>query len=224
MNTHYLKIPSMDFQLTAADQCFCKAAKLHEEQGREQLAAGLYLELAEAYRSMKRPLEALHYYQKAVTLSREHPVEIIQAKLKVASCYITTKDHHNALLVLSDIVNIAKEHDHGQLNIYQDVQGNVEILRVLLLLIIEPSSHNTSPHMLSVLDKYRVTEDTLDFESKVSPYLSDEVCILLQSLVIAVDSLQVDSVLYCEDQLEPLLTDEQNSLLRILVKQTQRKV
>jgi len=220
MEVFNLKNPSLEFQLTAAVSCFSQAAKLHEDQGREQLAAGLYLELADAYKRMKRPVEALPYYQRAVTLSKNHPVELIQAQLMVASCYIATPDHHNALLVLSEVASIASDHEP----LYDDVQENVEILRVLLLMIIEPSKHNTSPHLISVLEKYRVTEEGYDPDSKVSPYISVEVSILLQSLVIAVDNLEIDSVLYCEDQLVTLLTDQQNSLLRTLVKQTQRKV
>ena len=113
---------------------------------------------------------------------------------------------------------------HDPLHLLEDVQEDVEILRVLLLLIIEPSSHNTDPHLLSVLEKYRVLDDSFEVEAKVSPHISVEVSILLQSLVLSCDSLDTSSVLYIEDELVPLLTDQQRSLLRVVVTQTLRKV
>ena len=95
---------------------------------------------------------------------------------------------------------------------------------MLLLLIIEPSSHNTSPHLLGVIEKYRVMEDRFEPDHKISGYTTVEVSILLQSLVMAVDTLDTDALLYIEDELVPLLSDQQKCLLRVLVKQTLKKV
>ena len=94
----------------------------------------------------------------------------------------------------------------------------------MLLLIIEPSTHNTDPSLLSVLEKYRVLDEGFDPETRICPQLSVELSILLQSLVMAVESLETNSVLYIEDELVPLLSDQQRALLRVLVKQTLRKV
>ena len=74
--------------------------------------------------------------------------------MHVADCYIGTPDHHNALLVLSDVASLVDEHDPCEL--YADVQGNVEILMVLLLLIIQPSTHNTAPHLMQVIHLYLI--------------------------------------------------------------------
>ena len=135
---------------------------------------------------------------------------------------IASPDYHNALLVLSEIAALTAEQEH--LNLFDDVQRDVEILRVLLLLIIEPSTHNTDPSLLSVLEKYRVVDEGFDPETRICPHLSVELSILLQSLVMAVESLETNSVLYIEDELVPLISDQQRSLLRVLVKQTLRKV
>ena len=126
------------------------------------------------------------------------------------------------LPILSEIAALASEQEH--LNLFDDVQRNVEILRVFLLLIIEPSTHNTDPSLLSVLEKYRVLDEGFDPETRICPQLSVELSILLQSLVMAVESLETNSVLYIEDELVPLLSDQQRALLRVLVKQTLRKV
>ena len=95
---------------------------------------------------------------------------------------------------------------------------------MLLLLIIDPSNHNTSPHLLNVIEKYREDEQSFEHDHKISEFISVEVSILLQSLVIAVDNMEIDSLLYIEDELVPLLTDQQLSLLRVVVKQTIKKV
>jgi len=221
MEVQSLKNPSFEFHLTAAVSSFSQAAKLQEEAGRSQLAAGLYWELADALWQLKRPIEALPYYQKAANLLEGHILDVIQAKLKIASCYIATPDYHNALLILSEVANFASEHD--PCNLYGDIQENVEILRVLLLLIIEPSSHNTSPHLLSVLDRYKSDDENSEDICQV-PYLSKEIYILMQSIVMSIEISDAEALLFLEDELAPRLTDQQRSLLRVLVNSTIKKV
>ena len=179
------------------------------------------MELANALWDLKKPTEALHYYQRAGELFEKDILDLIQVKLKVVACHIKTLDFHNALLVLSEVANIAEQNEPLQL---ARVLENVEILRVILLLIIEPSSHNTSPHLLNVLEKYRNTEDSLDIDKPISPYLSLEMSDLLQSLVMATDTINAESLLYLEDELYSHLTDQQRGLLRVLVSQTTKKV
>lgn len=216
-----LKNPSFEFQLTSAVSCYSQAAKLQEDQGRPQLAGSLNMELADALRKLGRPTEALPYYQRAGDLFERDLLDVIQAKLKVVACHVKTLDFHNALLVLSDVANIAEQNEPLQL---VRVLENIEILRVILLLIIEPSSHNTSPHLLNVLEKYRDTEDKLDLDKPISPYISLEMSDLLQSLVMATDTINAESLLYLEDELYSRLTDQQRGLLRVLVSQTIKKV
>ena len=207
--------------MTSAVSCYSQAAKLQEDQGRPQLAGSLNLELANALWDLRKPTEALHYYQRAGELFEKDILDLIQVKLKVVACHIKTLDFHNALLVLSEVANIAEQNEPLQL---ARVLENVEILRVILLLIIEPSSHNTSPHLLNVLEKYRNTEDSLDIDKSISPYLSLEMSDLLQSLVMATDTINAESLLYLEDELYSHLTDQQRGLLRVLVSQTTKKV
>ena len=151
-----------------------------------------------------------------------HTQEFLRAKLRIADCYIATPDHHNALLVLSEVHNFAVEHD--ACNLYGDLLENVEILRVLLLLIIQPSQHNTSPQLLDVLERYRGTEAE-ELPVKPSPYLDLETSLLLQSVVLAVEGEgDTEALLYLEDELAPRLTDQQRRLLRITVAATMSRV
>merc|ERR1711953_1382268 len=216
-----LKNPSFEFQLTSAVSCYSQAAKLQEDQGRPQLAGSLNMELANALWDLRKPREALHYYKRAADLFDKDILDVIQAKLKMVACHIKTLDFHNALLVLSDVEDIAVQNEPLDLI---EVRENVEILRVMLLLIIEPSSHNTSPHLLNVLEKYRNTEDGIDIDKPKSPYISIEMSDLLQSLVMATDTINTESLLYLEDELVAHMNDQQRRMLRVLVSKTIKKV
>lgn len=221
MEIQSLKNPSFEFHLTAAVSSFCQTAKLQEEAGRPQLAAGLHMELADALWQLKRPTEALPYYQKAANLLEAQILDFIHVKIKISTCYIATPDYHNALLVLSEVANFTSEHDPCDL--YGEIQENVEILRVLLLLIIEPSTHNTSPHLLGVLDRYRSEGESIE-DLTPSPYLTREMSLLLQSVVMAIETSDTDSLLFLEDELAPNLSDQQRTLLRVLVNMTTKKI
>lgn len=218
MEIQSLKNPSFEEHLVAAIASYLQAAKLQEEAGRPRLAAGLFLEVGDALKHLHRSADALPYYQKAADLQATSILDLINAKMKVASCYIASPDHHNALLVLSEVATVAEDHDPCEL--YTEIMANVEVLRVLLLLIIQPSMHNTSPNLLQVLDKYKWESDE---DCDPCPILSTETSLLLQSVVMAVQVDDTEALLHLEDQLHPLLTDQQKKLLRVLVEQTLKK-
>lgn len=218
MEIQSLKNPSFEEHLVAAISSYLQAAKLQEEAGRPRLAAGLFLEVGDALKHLHRPAEALPYYQKAADLQASSILDLINAKMQVAECYISTPDHHNALLVLSEVATVAEDHDPCEL--YTEIMANIEVLRVLLLLIIQPSMHNTSPHLLQVLDKYKWESDE---DCDPCPILPTETSLLLQSVVMSVQVDDTEALLHLEDQLHPLLTDQQKKLLRVLVEQTLKK-
>lgn len=183
--------PSFEEHLTAASSCYL-------------------LELAEALAALQRPAEALPVFQQAATLLEGHALDFLKARLRVADCYIDTPDHHNALLVLTEVANFATEHDPS--NLYTAILERVEVLRVLLLLIIQPSQHNTSPQLLEVLERYRSEE-----EASPCPHLPRATALLLQSAVLAVEGGEGEALLHLEDELAIGLGDQQRRLLRTLV-------
>ena len=73
------------------------------------------MELANALWDLRKPTEALHYYQRAGELFEKDILDLIQVKLKVVACHIKTLDFHNALLVLSEVANIAEQNEPLQL-------------------------------------------------------------------------------------------------------------
>jgi hypothetical protein len=61
---------------------------------------------------------------------------------------VVKRIYFSARQVLTQVANIGGENDPCEL--YSDRLASVEILRVLLLLIIEPSPQNTPPHLIQV--------------------------------------------------------------------------
>ena len=112
-----------------------------------------------------------------------------------------------------------------------------EVLRVLLLLLIEPTASQTlSPELTSILDKYTwesqqqpqddddsaataaasASEDTLH-------YLSEEMFLLLQSVVMAAQIRDASALRSLEDCLAPMIESQPRALLRNLVDGMQEK-
>jgi len=209
--------PSLELEMAGAVAGFRAAAQLHSEANRPLLAAGLYTELADAFWSLDRPLDALPHYQAALALSEGHTSEQLGLQLKLASCHIATPDHHNALLVLSEAAVLAAE-DGDPLLLHTDTRAGVETTRLLLLLITEPSPHNTAPELLALLARYQA-EDGQPLQE-----LGPQLAILLQSLALAVQQRDREALLYLEDELVERLTEEQAGLLRTLVSQTTKRL
>ena len=65
--------------------------------------------------------------------------------MKVAECLIDTGDFHSALTALTDVsarAEAAQGLGRPLVSVYSDYAGRCEVLRLLLLLLIEPTSQN----------------------------------------------------------------------------------
>ena len=175
-------------------------------------------------------------------------LEYVHAREKVASCQIEIGDYHNALAVLTDIANVTEQLS-GKLaptSVYLDILEKCEILRVLLLLLIEPSNPQAMPNnMTNVLEKYAwesasdnvINEETNleqnSHEKRREPinrdhqnqYLNEEKFLLLQSIVMAVQIRDSNALTQLEDHFIPHIASEpqQRDLLRQLVKSALQK-
>ena len=98
-----------------------------------------------------------------------------------------------------------------------------EVLRLLLVLLIDPSSQNMSPNLASILDKYTWDIDGTSGVEQAVPYLSEELFILLQSVVMAFQAEDASSMLTLEDHLGPHLNSKARQLLRKIVKLSEKK-
>merc|ERR1711915_471227 len=128
----------------------------------------------------------------------------ILIKNKISDCFISLGDHHNGLKTLTELANFCMDNDPSQL--FHNHLANIQILRVLLLLIIQPSHHNTPPHLLQVLDKYKWE---CEEEEEPCPYIDQDTSVLLQSIVMAVQVGDTDALVYLEDEIVDLLTHQQ---------------
>ena len=98
----------------------------------------------------------------------------IYSNLKKPSCLqcIEMGDYHNALVVLTDIANVTEQlaGKPAPTSVYLDILERCEILRVLLLLLIEPSTPQSMPNNLTnILEKYawESASDSVVIEGKL---------------------------------------------------------
>lgn len=156
-------------------------------------------------------------------------LEYLSAKMKVAECLIDTGDFHSALTALSDVsarAEAAQGLGRPLVSVYADYAGRCEVLRLLLLLLIEPTSQNISPSLSLVLEKYawQSAESTsATAADDASRILGDDLFLLLQSLVMAVQVRDAGAVLELEDYLAPKLDSLPRTLLRRLSKNMREK-
>jgi len=216
-----LKTPSFEEHLSASIASYKQAAKLEEEVGRLNASSALFIELGDELFKLERPAEALYYYEQAFHRETSNICDTIFVLNKICDCHLALGDHHNALKEFTKLGDYCLENDPCQH--YHNLLGQIEIFRVLLLLIIQPSKQSTSPHLIQVLDKYK-WEDLEDCkEEEISPYLDPVTFMLLQSIVQSVQVQDADSLLYLEDEINPKLNKQQKHLLAIIVtRETKR--
>lgn len=101
--------------------------------------------------------------------------------------------------------------------------GRCEVLRVFLLLLMEPTAQSISPNLTVILEKYAWEHDDPTSAEETTKFLSEELFILLQSLVMAIQTNDVKALLELEDALLDHLSPRSQSLLRKLVKMKQDK-
>ena len=127
---------------------------------------------------------------------------------RVSDCYIEDGDYHSALSTLTEIAEKAEQFGgKPPESVYADVlkrfvtlhfrfmslafEFNIiskrcEVVRVLLLLLIEPTSQNVSPSLTQILEKYAWESEEPEATLAEETYLSQELFLLLQSLVMSV--------------------------------------
>ncbi|XP_046406222.1 40-kDa huntingtin-associated protein-like [Ischnura elegans] len=222
---HSLRCPSFDEHLQAAISCYNSAIKLHTESGQGGPAAALCLELGSALEELDRPAEAAEQFAAASCLLRHSPPLCRNALGYLASCKIRLGDYDGALGVFNEMASLAKygglsEHSGPGIGSYRDMQCRCEVTRVLLLLVLQPTPQRLSPNLARVLEKYAWAGNEGDDSGahQTVDFLSQDLFLLLQSLVMACQSHDTDSLPTLEADLWPhLQSAEQRDLLRVLV-------
>uniref|UniRef100_V9L6M0 Coagulation factor VIII-associated 1 n=1 Tax=Callorhinchus milii TaxID=7868 RepID=V9L6M0_CALMI len=222
--TQRLQCPGFEEHLQAAANCYSFASKVYIELNQPVMAASLCLELGNALKAMNKPGEAFVSYQRAAELQTQVPIECVLSLGKVASCKLLTRDYDGALAVFTEMQLLAQEkglHLPGTnipVGAFVDVMARCEISRVLLLMLLQPPPQKLLPEHAQTLEKY--DWESFDSHSQVN-YLPENVFLLLQSVVMACQERDVDSLRQLQVELWPLLTPEQNHLLHLVLQESQ---
>jgi hypothetical protein len=185
------------------------------DKGDNFRASGLCIELGDALvTKLNKPGEALTFYVRAAELRPNSSLSFLFSQEKVGKTHVIMSDYHSALSVFTEIAAKAEQNCKKPVttSVYLDILAKCEIYRVLLLLLIQPTPQNVSPSLTSVLEKYAwetpfpiiSSSDQSSqgggsgisgaaFGANPSPggivgnqYLSEDVFLLLQSVVMAV--------------------------------------
>ncbi|XP_075430092.1 40-kDa huntingtin-associated protein-like isoform X2 [Ascaphus truei] len=186
-----LRCPGFEEHLQAAINCFSFAIKVYIELNQPVMAASLCLELGNALKDMNKLGEAMVYFQRAAELQTQVPIECLLSLGYVASCKILA-------------------------GAFLDVIVKCEVSRVLLLMLLQPPPQKLLPEHAQTLEKY--DWESFDSHSHVN-YLPEEVFLLLQSVVMACQENDVESLKVLQVELWPLLTAEQNHLLHLVLQE-----
>uniref|UniRef100_A0A8C1SM95 Factor VIII intron 22 protein-like n=1 Tax=Cyprinus carpio TaxID=7962 RepID=A0A8C1SM95_CYPCA len=225
--TRALRAPGFDENMQAAMNCYSFAIKLEEERvyiemNQPVMAASLSLELGNALKEMNRPGEAIVHFQRAAELQIQTPIEALLSLWEMASCKILTRDHDGALAVLSEMQHMCQERGlqlpgtNTPVGAYMDIIAKCEISRVLLLMLLEPPPQKLLPEHAQTLERY--AWESFDSHSQVN-FLPENVFLLLQSVVMACQEKDTESLKALQTELWPLLSAEQNHLLHLVVQE-----
>ncbi|XP_064644443.1 40-kDa huntingtin-associated protein-like [Lineus longissimus] len=216
-NLRELKCPSFEEHVSASINCYGHAIRVHLENKQPSLAAGLCAEVGNSLRKLGKPGEAIAHYQRAAELQIHTPLLCLTSLGLAASSKIETKDYDGALTVLTDMAIMAQERgtaSNGKpLGAFCDIMANCEITRVLLLMLLQPTPQKIRPEHAQTLEKY--AWESSETSSSVS-YMNEDVFLLLQSVVMACQSKDIESLRKLQVELWPLLNAEQNELIHLV--------
>lgn len=214
-DTHALLCPSLDEHLAAAVHCFSRAADLYVQLPEPALAAALCTEAGQCLRSIDRAPLAMSFLQRAVQLQSKCALGYVDALQELATCQIETGDYSGALASFTEVYVIAQEKSllgGRPMGAFATMLASTEVMRLLLLLVLQPSYQKMPAEHAALLDRYLYDRPQELSPSKPS-YLDEDIFLLLRSLVMAFESKDRESARLLQSNLWPLLKANQNDLL-----------
>ncbi|XP_034544519.1 40-kDa huntingtin-associated protein isoform X2 [Notolabrus celidotus] len=209
-----LQAPGFDEHLQAALNCYSFAIKVYIEMNQPVMAASLCLELGNALKEMNRPGEAIVHYQRAAELQTQTPIEALLSMGEMATCKILTLFTEMQLMCQERGLQLPGT--STPVGAFLDIVAKCEISRVLLLMLLEPPPQKLLPEHAQTLERY--AWESFDPHSQVT-FLPENVFLLLQSVVMACQEKDTESLKSLQTELWPLLTAEQNHLLHLVVQE-----
>jgi len=222
-----LNSPTFDENLNASINCYAHAVRIHIENRQTAHASALCVELGENLCRVGKPEEAINHFLRAAELQVLNPIDRLQALRRVADCKLEVKDYEGTLNTLTDITKIALEYGcatnapEGRrckpIGFYHDLCQQAELEQVLLLLLIRPISARLNPEHAALLEKYtwelELDSSSSSSSSSSSTYLELEDFLLLQSVVMASQSKDFDSLQALQGEAYPRWKPPQNELM-----------
>lgn len=212
MKNKSLGCPSVGNEnLQAALSCYAHARTRLPENS--PLASGINLEIVDSLRKLNETTCCEMYLKDTLELSQNSLHIKVHTLELLGSEYINQGDYTAALDVFTEITNLLENVPTN--GIRSDALLNSEINRVLLLLILKPTPQRLASHFARLLEKF--TWGDKNDSTIIACCMSEELFLLLQSLVITCQSLDTSSLPYLENSLWQYLSADQKNLLRTLV-------
>ncbi|XP_034249294.1 40-kDa huntingtin-associated protein [Thrips palmi] len=207
----------------AALCCFSRAGQRAQFQGPLGVpaAAGLALQVATALRlELDRPEAARSHYARAAELMRSSPMAYMHCLENIASDRVSDGDYDGALAVVDEMVSVAQGAPQPTVGCFRDLLHRCEVTQVLLLLLLQPTPQRLPARLAHLLERYTWGEHADGADELVS----EELFLLLQSLVMAIQSQDMPALRTLEADLWRHLSSEQRTLLRSLARSVCRTV
>ncbi|XP_030840673.1 factor VIII intron 22 protein [Strongylocentrotus purpuratus] len=213
--------PNFEENLCAAINCYNHAVRVSIEHKQPALSATLCLQLGNSLRRLKKPADAMGHYQKAAELQYQCPLDCLHSLGKVASCKIEIGDFDGALAVLTEMEYLVRDRgiigsNNLPIGSFSDILASCEISRVLLLMLLQPTPQRIRPEHAQTLEKYTWESDETN---PATECITEEVFLLLQSVVMACQSKDAESLKKLQADLWCHLSAEQNHILHLVLEQ-----
>lgn len=205
----------------AALCCYSRAGQRSQFQGPLGVppAAGLALQVAAVlHQELDRADAARTHYTRAAELLRSSPAAYLHCLGNIASGKVADGDYDGALAVFDEMVSITEAAPQPTVGCYRDLLHRCEVTQVLLLLLLQPTPSRLPTRLAQLLERYTWGEHGTD------ELVSEELFLLLQSLVMAIQSQDMPALRALEADLWRHLSAEQRTLLRTLVRSISRTV
>jgi len=212
---HRLMCPGYSEHLQAAISAYSECIKVHIDNDQPALAAALHLELGQALKNLGRVNESIPYFLKAAHLHRFCALDYLNDLKQVSECRISVGDYDGALTILTEMQVLAEKkgtkENNERIGAYTQILSDVEVSRILLLLLLKPPSFKMKPEHEKLLEQYS------DIDREHAEYIEEDLYLMLQSLMIAVQEKDESALVQLEKDLWPRLTGLQCDILDAIV-------
>ncbi|KAK4873930.1 hypothetical protein RN001_013290 [Aquatica leii] len=176
------------------------------------LMTGINLEIVESLNQLGDIYTSEMYLKDAVDLSQNSLQRRVHCLELLASNAVDRSDYSTALDAFTEITDLLKTLPRNGAR--SDILLTCEISQIFLLLILRPPTQKLAPHFAKLLEKFTWGDKN---DTNIKSYMSEELFLLLQSLVITCQTCDKSSLPYLENQLWSYLNVDQKTLLRTLV-------